>query len=201
MSPSIVIETQFFPPIEAISHMSSAQTIFIEANEHYQKRSFRNKCVLIGSNGINQFTIPLEKGKHQQKPIADVCINYDEHWVSQFLKLCQSNYRSSPYYDFLVPSISTILNKKHTFLLDLNQELLQWIVNFLDLDSHIELTKAYSKHYDDLLDLRHKILPNTAPSKDSKSYPQVFIEKHGFIDNASVLDLLFCCGKESIYYL
>ena len=201
MSQSIVIETQFFPPIEAISYMSAAHTVYIEAQEHYQKRSFRNKCVLVGSNGINQFTVPLEKGKHQQKPIAQVRINYDEHWVSQFLKLCQSNYKSSPYYDYVTPAISTILHKKHKYLFDLNQELLHWINSFLDLDTSLALTTSYSKHHDDLLDYRHRILPHSTSSWTAKAYLQVFQEKHGFIGNVSVLDLLFCCGKESIYYL
>ena len=32
-------------------------------------------------------------------------------------------------------------------------------------------------------------------------YPQVFMEKHGFITNLSILDLLFNLGPESTDYL
>mgnify|MGYP002622545561 CR=1 FL=1 len=35
----------------------------------------------------------------------------------------------------------------------------------------------------------------------AKRYWQVFQHKHGFLPNLSILDLLFCMGPESVFYL
>lgn len=182
--------------------MANTNVILIEAQEHYQKKSYRNKCKLIGPNGQHSFSVPLQKGKHNATPITDVLLSYDDNWSGQFLKLCQSNYRKSPYYDFVIDDLKNIFNQNHTYLFQLNMALLEWIFDFLQLDTVINLTETYRKDVDyNLEDLREFFKPNTVIPKQLKPYPQVFIEKHGFVPNLSILDLLFCCGRESINYL
>lgn len=190
------------PPVLAVSKMSKSKILIIEACEHYQKKSFRNKCLLLGPNGRHSVSVPLQKGKHNSTPITDVHISYDDMWSNQFLKLCQSNYRKSPYYDFIIDELTAIFNQKHVHLFELNMALLKWIFDFLQFDSEINLTTVYHKEVDDHIeDLREHFKPNKTPESREKPYPQVFQEKHGFVPNLSILDLLFCCGRESINYL
>jgi len=182
--------------------MAKSKLILIEAKENYQKKSFRNKCILIGPNGQHSISVPLQKGKHNSTPITQVRISYDDLWSSQFLKLCQSNYRKSPYYDFIIDELTDIFNQKHEYLFELNMALLKWLIHFLQFDSEIKLTSIYQKVADvNIEDLREHFKPNRLPESEQRQYPQVFLEKHGFVPHLSILDLLFCCGKESINYV
>jgi len=182
--------------------MVNSQTILVEASEHYQKKSYRNKCQLIGPNGSSFFSVPLQKGKHNKTSIREVRISYTDMWSSQFLKLCQSNYRKSPYYDFIIDDLTSILNEKYTYLFDLNMALLSWMHQFLQLDNDIKLTNVYQTESDPQIeDLREYFKPNKSLDIAASPYPQVFLEKHGFLANMSILDLLFCCGRESVNYL
>ena len=43
--------------------------------------------------------------------------------------------------------------------------------------------------------------PEADPDFEPKPYYQVYQQKHGFLPNLSILDLLFNMGPESILYL
>jgi len=56
------------------------------------------------------------------------------------------------------------------------------------------------------VDFRNQILPKNylKPNDihfESSEYPQVFEDRHGFLPNLSILDLLFCTGAEATSYL
>lgn len=203
MSQSIIIESQYFPPISSISAMYHAEGIIIEAQETYQKRSFRNRCCLIGPNGITQSSVPLVKGKHEQKRMDQVNISYDESWHQSFLRLIQSQYGRSPYFDYIYEVIERMLTQKVNQLFDLNNQILLWILEFLEIETDLSYSDVYQKEYigDQCLDLRSSITKKNYQTYENKEYPQMFEERHGFINNVSILDLLFCLGKEAVYYL
>ncbi len=203
MSQSIVIETQFFPPVAVVAAMNRADSCLIEVHETYQKRSFRNRCCLIGPNGITQITVPLAKGKHEQQSITGVTISYDTPWHKTFLKLCQSQYGKSPYFDYVYEEIERLLMHQHPKLIDLNTAIMTWINHFLEIETEMSTTSSYRRSYadDTILDLRSQYSLKNYRSHDMLPYPQIFEARHGFQNNVSILDLLFCMGKESISYL
>ena len=203
MSQTIVIETQFFPPVYALSAIAKADTCLIETHENYQKRSFRNRCQLLGPNGITQISVPLAKGKHEQQSIQKVSISYDMPWHKTFIKLCQSHYGRSPYFDHVCEQLERLLLQKFELLVDLNHAIMSWIVTFMEIETELRTTSSYYEIYpeDNIWDMRSSITAKNYRSYKTVAYPQIFEERHGFINNVSILDLLFCMGKESIYYL
>ncbi len=71
----------------------------------------------------------------------------------------------------------------------------------------MEFTTTFYKNVpEDIFDFRNRISPKEKasfpdPDFDVLPYVQVFAEKHGFLPNLSILDLLFCTGPEAINYL
>ena len=195
-----VIESQFLGPIAAFAMIKECNELYIESQETYQKRSFRNKCHLAGPNGKFSFTVPLLKGKHQQQKITEVEISYAENWTRQFLQLCQSNYSRSPYYDYIIEDLEFILLQQHQYLYELNHALLHWVCTFLDLETNLLETTEYHTAYigEEFEDYRQCWLPGK--QIQNARYAQVFEEKSGFVAGLSILDLIFCCGKESVLY-
>jgi hypothetical protein len=89
-------------------------------------------------------------------------------------------------------------------LFDFNEEIRQKMCELIDIQPEVGYTKAYANHGDSPHDLREGIRPkHPEPDADfvPKPYYQVYQQKHGFLANLSILDLLFNMGPESIFYL
>ena len=84
--------------------------------------------------------------------------------------------------------------------MDLNFQIMEIITDCLGMDFSYDKTEEYFREVNDIQDLRYL----TNGKKDTSSfdtYTQVFEEKHGFINNLSILDLLFNEGRYAMDYL
>lgn len=196
--PSILIEAQYLPPVHYFSVLSQVSTVYLEAGEHYQKRSYRNRAYLAGANGLVLLSVPLKKGKHQRMPIRKVKVDYKKPWFGEHWHSIKSAYGKSPFFEFYADPIETVLRSKPDNLFSLNRALLLQLLRSLQMDVEILETKEYGRVPEDTLDLREAIHPKN-PKLDFEPlpYPQVFKERHGFIPNLSILDLLFCTGPQA----
>ena len=104
--------SEYFPCIASFSELMNHDSIEIQAAEHYQKNSLRNRCYLTGSQGKYLLSVPLVKGKNQQQKIKDVRISYDFDWTTLHLKTISNNYIKSPFFNHYYPAIVQILMKK-----------------------------------------------------------------------------------------
>lgn len=197
----IVQEVQIFGPITTfLTFMVNPKKVYLESQENYQKRSFRNKYRIAGPNGIIQESIPLVKGKNHGTPIKDVKISYDTSWPNQHINSIKTCYGSAPYFMHYGDEVFSLLSSHEESLFNLCMDSLQLINRLLGLGLNINQTDSYIKTYDDGIDIRNKI---NLKSKAfyTIAYNQVFEEKFGFRSGLSILDLLFCLGPESRIWL
>ncbi len=195
----IIHETMILGPTSVYAEYTGADHLLIEAHENYQKRSYRNRYLISGPNGVIQLSVPLVKGKNYRTPIKDVKISYDMRWEHQHINTIKSCYGSSPYFIHYEDELGEVFKKKFTFLLDLNLSMMELIFRLAGILLDIEYTESYHTEYI-VGDLRNAYgIKNHYPT--SVKYPQVFEEKFGFIEGLSILDLLFCTGPESKLYL
>lgn len=197
----LIVESQCCPPIALFSKAKKNDSILIEKYENYQKRSFRNRFYLNSSQGKTLFSIPLKKGKNQGQVITDVEIAYEDDWVDHLGKFIQTNYGSSPFYEHYKDKFLSIFQKHHRYLYQLNIELLQAITKAIRMDIIIRETEQYNPSYsDENIDVRNSFKPNADffASQQYPSYAQVYEEKNNFISGLSILDMIFCCGPETM---
>lgn len=194
----IILPCHFFGSVNTYAYYLVGN-IKWEAHENFQKRSMRNRCSFKTAVGKKQFSVPLKAGKNQQLPIKDVEISYSEDWVKNFAHYLITNYSASPYLDYYIDGFIEILSKKAKYLWVLNLELNQQIIDLLDIDITIENTDEWIRSYgENTIDFRY----NPKAFDHNYQYPQLFKEKGiDFIDNLSILDLLFCCGPEAQIHL
>jgi len=191
-----IIPISYFSPISHIVIMHQYDTK-IELKENYQKRSFRNKCRILGANGILDLSIPLLKGKTNSR-IEDVGISYSQDWISNHLASIRSGYGTSPYFEFYYYKIENILKHRYPYLLDLSLATFEFLVE-AKIISDFNFTKVYQKILtNENLDLRNNIHDNVF---NIPSYSQVFEDKFGFVSDLSILDLLFNLGPESLHII
>ena len=183
----------------------SPSVIYIEACENYQKQSYRNRCHFYAADGIQSLSFPiLHEGNTHKRPISEVRIDYSKPWVMQHKRAIVSAYRTSAYFEYYQDELFAILDSKPEKLIDLNTRLLEFFLEKTGIKAEVHMTESYGQ--DGCEDLREAIHPKRQDTilqklKLEKPYFQVFAEKHGFIPNLSIMDLLFNEGPDSIIFL
>jgi hypothetical protein len=165
--------------------------------------SFRNRTLLVGSNGTITLSVPIEQGRNQKKPMRDIRISNRDKWQMQHWKSMVSGYNRSPWFDFYSDELARLYERPFTFLLDWNLACFGWSIQKLELGLESSLSNGYHKNYppEEYIDWRGKVLPKNYQDFRPIRYRQVFEERTGFLPNLSILDLLFCEGKNALNLL
>ncbi len=196
----VLLASAYFPPIEFYHHYTKNEAIIIEQNEHFIKQTYRNRCSISGANGQIDLSIPLQKYTSKTL-IRDIKISYEVQWQKQHWRSIVSAYNSSPYFMYYDYEIMPYFEKKNNYLFDLNLEILEKLNKLLKISKPFSLSEEFTAVNDSQSDLRYKISPKRKPEVLLKTYSQVFDQKLGFIENLSILDLLFNKGPDSMMYL
>ncbi len=201
----LVIDLHFLPSIEYFCALIRHKKVLLESNESYVKGSYRNKAFIVTSNGKQRLSIPLKRGKHQQKNIQAVEISDSEDWQRQHWKSIKTAYENAPYWEDYSDDISTLLLQPSTTLWEYNLNLLKGLIDILQIECDIAFTQEYHKEHPGRLDLRQRLLPKNGSwvldNIKPIEYGQVFEDRQDFVSNASIIDLIFCKGPEAILIL
>ena len=200
----LILSTAYFPPVSYFRLMGGAEKICIEYHENYIKQTYRNRCEIPSSNGILSLTVPVKEGSFHKKAISELEVDYSKEWVRTHLRALKAAYNSSAFYEFYIDDIASILNSGQRFLVDLNMKLVKKLFELTGLEKEIFFTDSYIRTYPDGTDFRYSIYPGNRVNRDSLAdniYFQVFSDRHGFIRDMSILDLLFNMGPESWTFL
>lgn len=202
---NILVSTAYWPSLEYFYYVLSAENIFIEKYENYEKQSYRNRCRIITANGPLELIIPVEK---RCTNISDVRISYKEKWQKNHWRAIESAYSNSAYFEYFESEIRSFYTEPEEFLFDYNTKQLKKIFRILRIQKELHFTSEYKKEHSDLMDLRNTLHPKTDAysserirKKLEKRYYQVFEQKFGFRENLSILDLLFHLGLKTPDYL
>ena len=190
----VLLECENFPCIAWYKMFLRNENIQIEQHEYFVRKSFRNRTVIAGPNGLITLSIPLKGGRNQKNVMKDIEISYDENWQTVHWKTIESCYRRSPYFEYYAEDIKMLFEKKHHFLVDYNIQCLQLVNQLLQVKKELVLTEKYEKiPIDTWVDARNVFDENT--DMQLPSYIQVFQDRIGFKSNISILDMLFCDGR------
>jgi hypothetical protein len=193
----------YFGPISEYSEIIKSETVVFEMDDNFQKQSYRNRCYIYNSNGKQLLNIPVKdknKGTTQRKKTKDLLVDNDANWQDQHLKSLQTAYRTSPFYEFYEDDLLSIFKKKYTFLQDVNIDTFLFLTDALQISQQFSKTEEYVVETTEN-DFRTLSDVKNLPKKLVDNYIQMFDDKHGFIPNLSILDLLFMEGPNAISYL
>ncbi len=182
--------------------MSQSDVITFELEDNFQKQTNRNRTYIYSPNGLQLLNIPVKHSKANYQSTKDILVDTNFDWQKQHYKSLETAYRGSPFFEFFDDDIRPFFEKKHKFLLDLNFETLEIISKCLRLKFDYSISTEYIPAVDSslILDCRYLADGKKDPSSFEK-YTQVFDDKHRFINNLSILDLLFNEGKFTLDYL
>jgi hypothetical protein len=197
---SLFIPT-YFSPISQYSEIIKADKVGFEMEDNFQKQSYRNRCYIYNSSGKQLLSIPVKhQFKEARKKTKDTLVENNFPWQDQHFKSLQIAYRTSPFYDLLEADIAPIFEKKYKYLQDINIDTFLFITDALQLNSDFSKTGNYEVETTKN-DCRFLAEKKHQPKKQVEKYTQMFDDKHGFIPNLSILDLLFMEGPNALSFL
>ena len=199
---TVLLTTSYFGPIQYFTKFLIHPLRIIEQFDNYTKQTYRNRCNIYGANGILSLSIPVLKNAGHKSHVKDIRIDYNKNWRKLHWKGIESAYRHSPFFEFYMDDVQSFLEKKHSFLIDLNLEILDYLLVAFDISGNYSLSDAFSEPgRKQFIDCRETINPKIKFSDDtvfrSEPYSQVFSDRLGFQENLSVIDLLFNEGSNA----
>ena len=196
----VLLSTTYFGPVQWYQKLHRAETVDIEQWESFQKQTYRNRCEIATTQGIQALTVPIIRGTSPL--IKDIKISDHGNWRHLHWNAIKSAYGESPFFDYYQDDIRPFFEKRWDYLLDFNEAIRETMCELVDIKPKVDYTTAYQQAA--IADYREGINPkHPAPDPDftPKPYYQVYAQKHGFLPNLSILDLLMNMGPESIFYL
>lgn len=200
-----LLSTTYFGPIQWYQKLARYDRVWMEHCESYRKQTYRNRCVIATTNGLQTLTVPVVRGEGREVRISDHGNWRHLHWHA-----LMSAYSESSFFDYYVDDIKPFFERRWKTLYDFNMEICTTMCDLLDLHPNIQPTTEYVRSedvnavYGDADDFREAINPKHPREDadfDTRSYYQVYQAKYGFLPNLSILDLLFNMGPEGIFYL
>lgn len=198
---TILIHPTYFPNIAHFSAMVQAKDVIWELEDNFVKQTYRNRTYIYGANGKLLLNIPVIYSQKNRQKYKDVTIFNSERWQLQHWKSLESAYRTSPFFEFYEDELKPLFFEDTELLLDFNLKCFEVICDCLQLDVSISKTSTFEKEVNDTSDLRHLVNAKNETQQNFEGYTQVFGDKHGFIPNLSILDLLFNEGPNALNYL
>ena len=202
-----VLSTAYFAPVAYYALLFHEPEIVIEANENYNKQSYRNRMFIGTNQGPLSLSVNVEKGYEIKCPIREVKLSSHGDWLHQHEIALMSNYGNSPFYEYYIDDILEVLHSEEQTLFGLNERIRERICSLIGFTANLKYSERYmdskSEEFRDLRNTLHpkKDINEAVPEFEARQYYQVAGQKQPFMPNLSILDLLFNVGPESLIVL
>ncbi len=199
---NILLSTAYLPPVGYFYYLLKARKVYIEQFETYPKQTYRNRCEIYSEKGKMSLSIPVTKPEGNHTKTKDVKIFNGERWYLNHWRAIEAAYLASPFFLYYRDELEKFFTGRHENLLQFNLLLVNTVCGMIGFRPVIELTGSFLKAPARVTDLRFALSPKRPPVlKHFPAYLQVFRERHGFIPNLSIIDLLFNLGPDTVDYL
>lgn len=198
----LLLHPTYFPNIATFAAIVQQEVVW-ETHDNFQKQTYRNRCYICTDKGKHMLNIPIQHvgGDEGRQKYADVVLDNSYPWKKQHWRTLETAYRTSPFFEFYEDDLRPLFEGNEASLFEFNLKTIEIIGDCLGVPLANERTDKYELNPKDVVDSRFLAEAKKERKVDLESYPQVFEERHGFIPNLSVLDLLFNEGTNALTYL
>lgn len=181
-----IFPTAYFAPIAYYRSYVNVRQPVVEVREHFVKQTIRTRCELLGPNGKQLLSVPVERVNGNKTVIENLKI-VEDGWRKIHWKTIETAYSSAPFFDYYGVEIRELIEGSYTRLIELNEAIHQRILSWLDLKIPTVYTSDYHSNPEN--DFR-RVKFDTESDVPHNFYYQVFRQKKDCLLNLSILDLI-----------
>lgn len=198
----ILVHPSYFPSIATFAAIVQHEVVW-EAHDNFQKQTYRNRCYISTDKGKHMLNVPIKHvgGQEGRQKYVDVGTENSYNWKKEHWRTLETAYRTSPFFEFYEDELRPLYEDSEDSLYDFNLKTIETIADCIGLAIPTEKSEKYEVSPATLFDARFLVEAKKERNWNMGSYAQVFEERHGFIPNLSVLDLLFNEGTNTLSYL
>lgn len=197
---SCILSTAYFGPVQWYQKLYRYDRVLIDVQESFQKQTFRNRCQIATTQGIQALTVPVVHGTDNH--VQSIGISDHGNWRHLHWQALQTAYGDSPFFEYYEDDIRPFFTERNwERLVDYNDAICRKMCDLLDIHPNCERCTMHDEQNKDFRTAINPKHPQPDPDFAPRPYYQVYRQKHGFLPNLSILDLLFNMGPESIFYL
>ena len=149
MSTVALLSTTYFGPVQWYQKLCRYDSVLIERHETFIKQTYRNRCLIATTQGIQALTVPVEapsslpEGKASDRESGKIRISDHGNWRHLHWQALQSAYGDSPFFEFYADDLRPFFEQRWTYLFDFNEAIRQKICDLIDIHPHVEYTTEY----------------------------------------------------------
>jgi hypothetical protein len=198
-----LLSSTYFGPVQWYQKLCRYDRVLIEHCDAYQKQTYRNRCLIATTQGVQALTVPVVHSRDAQQDREVIKISDHGNWRHLHWQALQTAYGDSPFFEYYEDDLRPFFTERWELLYDFNEAIRLKMCELLDIHPVVSHTTQYhpSPAPNDFRDAIRPKHPLPDAHFEPRPYYQVYQQKHGFLPNLSILDLLFNMGPESIYYL
>lgn len=197
-----LIHPSYFPNIATFAVLVQKSVVW-EACDNFQKQTYRNRCYICKDQGKHMLNIPIKHvgGDQGRQKYRTVEVDNTVNWQKNHWRTLETAYRTSPFFEFYEDELQPLFEERTHSLFDFNLKAIDAVAGCLGIPVSKDLSQVFEPRPEQLVDGRILVDAKRPPKISMPAYTQVFAERHGFISNLSILDLLFNEGTNAVTYL
>ena len=142
-----LLSTTYFGPVQWYQKLNRFDTIYIERCESFVKQTYRNRCVIATTNGLQTLSIPVEhtqeKGEDSSRLITDIRISNHGNCRHLHSNALMSAYGDSPFFHYSADDRKPFFEDRWENLFDFNMAITHKMCELLDIHPNIQFTEKY----------------------------------------------------------
>lgn len=197
----VVLPLSYLPSIDHYCFIVQQKKVLFEVKETYPKQTCRNRTTILTANGVLRLSIPVIKPNGNKTRTEEVIIDSKSNWNKIHWRAITSAYNKSPFFLYYKDEFEKLYNKPDDLLIGFNLKLIRLVNKLLKIKTEIMTSEQFIDEYPEIRDERNCSKDFRKSKYKLTPYTQVFSDRSPFVENLSIIDLLFNEGPHTLRYL
>lgn len=169
----------------------------LDVQEHYPKRTFRNRLVLATANGVQRLTLPVERRNGRPRPQGETMREVTQgakHW-----RAVTTAYGAAPFFEEMEPSLEALFLRGPDALGEWNLATMQWAAGWLNVELPAPSEAPAAEPADHAVAMESSALWWKQVHQNRGGWPHVWSDRSPSLpwSELSVMDALLHLGPEA----
>ena len=132
---SVLLSTTYFGPVQWYQKLYRYDSVSIDLQETFQKQTYRNRCLIATTQGIQALTVPVVHDASNM--ISDIRISDHGNWRHLHWQALQTAYGDSPFFEYYEDDLRPLFTEhRWERLVDYNEAICHEMCELLDIQPH-----------------------------------------------------------------